>query len=124
MSSPIGGFYLNAQYKKQAEKFEIETKPKLMLTLQLLYEGALLIETTKPAIADKALLIENDRVSITLTPTLISTDLIQIHSLIVMNTLNSTHTLQQIMTIESGEQLSTLVEGDNKIQLTLCATLP
>ncbi|MEC4727469.1 hypothetical protein HWQ46_18145 [Shewanella sp. D64] len=123
MSSPIGGFYLNAQYKRQADKFEIETETKLELSLQLLYEETLLIDTTKPAIVNKALLIENERCSIILTPSLISENLIQIHSLITINHLHSTHTAQQIITIEFGEQLTTLVEGDSKIQLTLCAKL-
>ncbi|MFT5234928.1 MAG: hypothetical protein ACI90A_000290 [Shewanella sp.] len=123
MSSPIGGFYLNAQYKKQADKFELANKTTLELTLQLLYKGSCLVDVSEQALVDNELIIKNDEVSITLTPTLISTNLIQIHSRISINQLNSTLTAQQIMTIESGEQLTTLVEGDNKIQLTLCANL-
>jgi hypothetical protein len=123
MSSPIGGFYLNAQFKKQAEKFELENKPNLALTLQLLFEGSCLIDTSVQVLIDNELLIKNDKVAITLTPTLLSANLIQVHSLVIINQTNSTHTAQQIMTIESGEQLTTLVEGDSKIQLTLSANL-
>lgn len=123
MSSPIGGFYLNAQYKKKAEKFELENKPNLAFTLQLLFEGRCLIDTSDQVLIDNELLIKNDEVAIALTPTLISANLIRVHSLITINQPSSTHTAQQIITIESGEQLTTLVEGDSKTQLTLCANL-
>lgn len=123
MSSPIGGFYLNAQYKKQAEKFELESKPNLTFTLQLLFEGRCLIDTSEQVLIDNELIIKNDEVAITLTPTILSEKLIRVHSVISINQLNPAQAPQQVMTIESGEQLTTLVEGDSRIQLTLCASL-
>ncbi|ACA85078.1 hypothetical protein [Shewanella woodyi] len=124
MSSPIGGFYLNAQYRKQADQFELDNKLKLELTIKLELDGKCLIEAAKSSLSDSALLLDNEQVTITLTPSVISETLIQIHSEIIIKQFDPIKTLQQQLTIESGEQLSTLVEGEPHLQLTLGGVIP
>ncbi len=119
MSSPIGGFYLNAQYRKKAEKFELSSKPKLNIAIELRLDDCIILNDSQISLADLECQFSTSQVAIYLHPTVATTGMIRLDCSIKIEHQDDdiAQTKQQLVNIESGETLSTLVEGNERIRL-------
>lgn len=125
MSSPIGGFYLNAQYRKKAEKFELSSKVKLTLTIELQLDEVSIIDDTQTTLADIECRFSGAEANISALPTITSTGMIQINCSIKIEHQDRdiAQSKQQTINIEPGESLSTLVEGDERVRLKISCNI-
>ncbi|RTR30620.1 hypothetical protein [Shewanella atlantica] len=125
MSSPIGGFYLNAQYRKKAEKFELSTKPKLSISIELQLDDGIILNESQISSADIECRFSTAQAAISLHPTVTSTGMIQLDSSIKIKHPDEdiAQMKQQVVNIESGETLSTLVEGNERIRLKISCNI-
>ncbi len=119
MNSPIGGFYLNAQYRKKAEQFELSSKPKLTITIELQLDSSIILSDSQICLADIECQFSTPQAAISLLPTVTATGMIQLDCSIKIEHTDDDIAMmkQQIVNIESGESLSTLVEGNDRIRL-------
>ncbi|MPY22930.1 hypothetical protein FM037_04345 [Shewanella psychropiezotolerans] len=127
MSSPIGGFYLNAQYRNKAAKSELTSKPRITLKLRITLDGIPLIDETQTGIAETRCHLDNDHISVTALPTLISDEMIRLEFHILIKHLDSDIATpkQQVLNLELGESLCVLVEGDERLKITTsCSITP
>jgi len=125
MSSPIGGFYLNAQYRKKAEKFELSSKPKLNITIALQLDDDTILNDSQIGLADIECRFSSSQAAISLHPTVTTTGMIQLDCSITIEYQDDdiAQTKQQVVNIESGETLSTLVEGNERVKLKISCNI-
>ncbi|WP_299792832.1 hypothetical protein [uncultured Shewanella sp.] len=125
MSSPIGGFYLNAQYRKKAEKFELSVKPRLSLTLELWLDEMTIIKDTQTCQADMECHFSNPEANISVLPTIGSNGVIRIIFSIIIehHDKDIAKPKQQVINVDSGESLSTLVEGNERVKLKISCNI-
>ena len=125
MSSPIGGFYLNAQYRKKAEKFELSSKPKLNITIALQLDDDTILNDSQIGLADIECRFSSSQAAISLHPTVTTTGMIQLDCSITIEYQDDdiAQTKQQVVNIESGETLSTLVEGNERVKLIISCNI-
>jgi len=126
MSSPIGGFYLNAQYRKKAEKFELSSKPKLNITIELqLDDDDIILNDSQISLADIECRFSSSQATISLHPTVTTTGMIRLDCSITIEHQDDdiAQTKQQVVNIESGETLSTLVEGNERVKLIISCNI-
>ena len=125
MSSPIGGFYLHAQYRNKAAKFKLASKPNITLKLRIALDGIPLIDETQTGTAETKCHLDNDHISVTALPTLIPNEMIRLefHILIKHSDSNITRPKQQVLNLELGESLCVLVEGDERLTITASGSL-
>ena len=127
MSSPIGGFYLHAQYRNKAAKFELMSKPKVTLKLRIALDGIPLIDETQTGTAETKCHLDNDHISVTALPTLITDEMIRLEFHILIKHLDSDIATpkQQVLNLEPGESLCILVEGEERLTITAsCSIIP
>lgn len=120
MSSPIGGFYLNAQYRKKAAKFELSNKPTLTVAVEVSIEGNTVIIETQTCTAEHEFQISSNHVSLKVLPTVINAQMIRLAFALDFQSrqFNSLQSRKQIVNLSPGERLSVLMEGDEHIKLT------
>ncbi|AQS37944.1 hypothetical protein Sps_02792 [Shewanella psychrophila] len=127
MSSPIGGFYLNAQYRDKAAKFELTTKPEITLNICIELDGIPLINQTQTVTSESQCHLENDLITVSALPAQISNEMIRLefHILIKHLDLEIPKPKQQVLNLEPNESLCALVEGDERLKVTAsCSVTP
>jgi len=124
MSSPIGGFYLNAQYRKKAEKFELSSKPKLNITIALQLDDDIILNDSQIGLADIECRFSSSQATISLHPTVTTTGMIRLDcSITIEYQDDDIAQTKQVVNIESGETLSTLVEGNERVKLKISCNI-
>ncbi|WP_076410141.1 hypothetical protein [Shewanella sp. UCD-KL12] len=120
MSSPIGGFYLNAQYREKAARVELATKPELTVRTCIELDNATMIDDTRCGRAGFECLLNNDRVSVCFIAELISSEVVKFTYNVSISHTNSeiAQPMQQVLNLTAGEQLSVLVAGSERVKLT------
>jgi len=124
MSSPIGGFYLNALYRKKAEKFELSSKPKLNITIALQLDDDTILNDSQIGLADIECRFSSSQAAISLHPTVTTTGMIRLDcSITIEYQDDDIAQTKQVVNIESGETLSTLVEGNERVKLKISCNI-
>lgn len=120
MSSPIGGFYLNAQYREKAARLELSTKPELTVRTSIALDDATIIDDTRSGRVGFECLLENDHVSVRFLAEVISSELVKFTYNLSISHANKeiAQPMQQIVNLTAGEQLSVLVAGSERVKLT------
>ncbi|MFT4925052.1 MAG: hypothetical protein ACI8WB_001142 [Phenylobacterium sp.] len=124
MSSPIGGFYLAAHNRKKAQQAELASRVPLTITLQLQVDSVMLLKQAQQTFIAEQSLFENYGAQVSVTAGLLSDELIQITCIVEQKT--DKHREQQllplgtqIITLADGESITTLVEGNEHVRITV-----
>lgn len=121
MSSPIGGFYIAAHNRKKAKAAELASRLQLQINLLLQVDGIVLLQQEQLVYAGEENLFESYGAQVKLNACKLSDELFQITCQVEQKQANEQLTPlgTQLVNLADGESISTLVEGNEGVRLTV-----
>ena len=124
MSSPLGGFYINARNRNTARKADMANRLKLNVYINLQHQGITLIDQIQPVLSEQNTRIESDTAIIDIIITSTANQLLNIDCQATHKHANDQATSlgQQTLSLSLEETLTTLLAGDENTRLTVQIT--
>jgi len=118
MSSPLGGFYIAARNRNTKRQFELDSRIKITLSLSLSIKQKTVLVQEKTIYCEEDNVFKEDEFTIQVKSNLLKSGLLQLDCYMFEK---DGCIGNQVVNLENGETLSTLVVGKSDVKLKVCA---
>lgn len=121
MSSPLGGFYIGARNRVHKAEAQEQARIQLTINVSVVVDETVLIDLTQTIYADQSSVLQNDNVTVQITPDILDSALVQFVCEIQAKGAYASYGVLGIqeVNVQSGEVVTTRLTGDVNARLTV-----